>query len=97
MNLAVCLKRVPDTTTKLKIGPDGKLLADLTLGEGSMYHPGGIDFDDAELARQVGIVGLALASARGGSTARPPARRRPPGWPCWTSAGRSARATSPRA
>jgi electron transfer flavoprotein beta subunit len=24
MNLAVCLKRVPDTTTKLKIGPDGK-------------------------------------------------------------------------
>jgi len=24
MNLAVCLKRVPDTTTKIKIGPDGK-------------------------------------------------------------------------
>ena len=24
MNLAVCLKRVPDSTTKLKIGPDGK-------------------------------------------------------------------------
>lgn len=24
MNLAVCLKRVPDTTTKVKIGPDGK-------------------------------------------------------------------------
>ena len=24
MNLAVCLKRVPDTTTKLKIGSDGK-------------------------------------------------------------------------
>jgi Family of unknown function (DUF6454) len=30
-----------------KIGPDGKLLADLTLGEGSVYHPGGIDFDGA--------------------------------------------------
>lgn len=28
-----------------KIGPDGKLLADLALGEGSVYHPGGIDFD----------------------------------------------------
>ena len=24
MNLAVCLKRVPDTTTKVKIGSDGK-------------------------------------------------------------------------
>ena len=28
-----------------KIGADGKLLADLKLGEGSIYHPGGIDFD----------------------------------------------------
>ncbi len=28
-----------------KIGPDGKLLADLVLGEGTIYHPGGIDFD----------------------------------------------------
>lgn len=28
-----------------KIGPDGKLLGDLSLGEGTMYHPGGIDFD----------------------------------------------------
>ena len=28
-----------------KIGPHGELLADLVLGEGSIYHPGGIDFD----------------------------------------------------
>lgn len=28
-----------------KIAADGALLADLRLGEGSMYHPGGIDFD----------------------------------------------------
>lgn len=28
-----------------KIGADGKLLADLKLGEGTVYHPGGIDFD----------------------------------------------------
>ena len=28
-----------------KIGADGKLLADLKLGEGTIYHPGGIDFD----------------------------------------------------
>ena len=28
-----------------KISPDGKLLADLKLGESSMYHPGGIDYD----------------------------------------------------
>ena len=28
-----------------KIGPDGKLLGDLKLGDGTMYHPGGIDFD----------------------------------------------------
>lgn len=30
-----------------KIGPDGKLLSDLILGEGSVYHPGGIDYDGA--------------------------------------------------
>ena len=28
-----------------KIGADGRLLADLRLGEGSVYHPGGLDFD----------------------------------------------------
>lgn len=28
-----------------RISKDGKLLADLKLGEGSIYHPGGIDFD----------------------------------------------------
>lgn len=28
-----------------KIGKDGKLLAEVELGEGSVYHPGGIDFD----------------------------------------------------
>ena len=28
-----------------RISKDGKLLADLKLGEGSVYHPGGIDFD----------------------------------------------------
>lgn len=28
-----------------KIGPDGKLLGDLVLGEGTVYHPGGIDYD----------------------------------------------------
>jgi hypothetical protein len=28
-----------------KIGADGTLLADLVLGEGSIYHPGGIDYD----------------------------------------------------
>lgn len=30
-----------------KVGADGRLLADLLLGEGSIYHPGGIDFDGA--------------------------------------------------
>lgn len=29
----------------LKFDASGKLLADLQIGEGSMYHPGGIDFD----------------------------------------------------
>ncbi|WP_210490837.1 DUF6454 family protein [Microvirga antarctica] len=28
-----------------KIGPDGKLLGDLILGEGTVYHPGGMDYD----------------------------------------------------
>lgn len=28
-----------------KFGPDGTLLADITLGEGAIYHPGGIDYD----------------------------------------------------
>lgn len=28
-----------------KFDAEGRLLADLTLGEGSVYHPGGIDFD----------------------------------------------------
>ncbi len=28
-----------------KFDAEGRLLSDLTLGEGSMYHPGGIDFD----------------------------------------------------
>lgn len=28
-----------------KFSADGRLLADLPLGEGSMYHPGGMDFD----------------------------------------------------
>ena len=32
-----------------KIGPKGELLADLVLGEGSVYHPGGIDFDGESL------------------------------------------------
>jgi hypothetical protein len=32
-----------------KIGPDGKLLGDLVLGEGSIYHPGGIDYDGTHI------------------------------------------------
>lgn len=28
-----------------RIGPDGALRGDLVLGEGSIYHPGGIDYD----------------------------------------------------
>lgn len=32
-----------------KIGPDGVLLADLVLGEGSIYHPGGIDYDGTSI------------------------------------------------
>ena len=29
----------------LKVGPDGALRGEVTLGEGAAYHPGGIDFD----------------------------------------------------
>src|SRR5262245_42149297 len=32
-----------------KIDRDGKLIADLPLGEGTMYHPGGIDFDGVNI------------------------------------------------
>lgn len=32
-----------------KIGPDGALLADLVLGEGPIYHPGGIDYDGVSI------------------------------------------------
>ncbi len=32
-----------------KIGADGKLLGDITLGEGSVYHPGGMDFDGKDI------------------------------------------------
>src|SRR5437762_3856589 len=32
-----------------KIDRTGKLLADLTLGEGTMYHPGGIDYDGTNI------------------------------------------------
>jgi hypothetical protein len=32
-----------------KIDKTGKLLADLPLGEGTMYHPGGIDFDGTSI------------------------------------------------
>lgn len=32
-----------------KVGPDGTLLADLVLGEGSIYHPGGIDYDGTSI------------------------------------------------
>ncbi|MES2959127.1 MAG: DUF6454 family protein [Pseudomonadota bacterium] len=32
-----------------KIGPKGELLGDLVLGEGSIYHPGGIDYDGESL------------------------------------------------
>ena len=32
-----------------KIDKDGKLIADLALGEGTMYHPGGIDFDGTHI------------------------------------------------
>jgi hypothetical protein len=32
-----------------KIGPKGELLADLVLGEGAVYHPGGIDYDGESL------------------------------------------------
>jgi hypothetical protein len=32
-----------------KIDRDGKLMADLALGEGTIYHPGGIDFDGTHI------------------------------------------------
>ena len=32
-----------------KVGPDGTLLADLRIGEGTIYHPGGIDFDGTSI------------------------------------------------
>ena len=32
-----------------KIDKDGNLIADLTLGEGAVYHPGGIDYDGASI------------------------------------------------
>jgi uncharacterized protein DUF6454 len=32
-----------------KIGKDGGLLVDLKLGEGTIYHPGGIDFDGRDI------------------------------------------------
>lgn len=32
-----------------KIGADGSLIADLILGEGSIYHPGGIDYDGSSI------------------------------------------------
>jgi hypothetical protein len=32
-----------------KFDAQGKLLADITLGEGSIYHPGGIDFDGKDI------------------------------------------------
>jgi hypothetical protein len=32
-----------------KIDAHGRLLADITLGEGSIYHPGGIDYDGASI------------------------------------------------
>ena len=33
----------------LRTGHEGTLLASTTLGEGTMYHPGGIDFDGTSL------------------------------------------------
>lgn len=32
-----------------KIGADGRLVADLIVGEGSIYHPGGIDYDGTSI------------------------------------------------
>jgi hypothetical protein len=37
-----------------KIGPDGGQLADIRLGEGEMYHPGGIDYDGENVWVPVG-------------------------------------------
>ena len=45
-----------------KIGAKGKLLADLVLGEGAIYHPGGIDYDGES---HVGAGGRVPAQQRG--------------------------------
>jgi uncharacterized protein DUF6454 len=37
-----------------KIGPDGNRLADIRLGEGAIYHPGGIDYDGENIWVPVG-------------------------------------------
>ena len=37
-----------------KIGPDGNRLADIRLGEGEIYHPGGIDYDGENIWVPVG-------------------------------------------
>jgi hypothetical protein len=37
-----------------KIGPNGDQLADIRLGEGEMYHPGGIDYDGENIWVPVG-------------------------------------------
>jgi hypothetical protein len=37
-----------------KIGPDGTKLADIQLGEGEIYHPGGIDYDGENIWVPVG-------------------------------------------
>lgn len=37
-----------------KIGPDGNLLADIRLGEGEIFHPGGIDYDGQNIWVPVG-------------------------------------------
>lgn len=37
-----------------KIGPDGRQLADLRLGEGDIFHPGGIDYDGESIWVPVG-------------------------------------------
>ena len=33
----------------LKFGADGGLIADITLGEGAIYHPGGLDYDGTSI------------------------------------------------
>ena len=53
-----------------KIDKDGKLIADLALGEGTMYHPGGIDFDGTHIWVPVSDTGRTAARC---STASIPA------------------------